>query len=95
MYSALTIAHTLAKSSQMEDFLTQYVLGSYKRTYTSKILTNERFPHPVRFYVLGSFKCTYTIVKSSQMENFLTQYDSMYSALTNAHTLAKSSQMDD
>ena len=33
--------------------------------------------------------------KSSQMDDFLTQYDSVYSALTNAYTLAKSSQMDD
>ena len=31
----------------MEDFLTHTILCIRKCTYTSKILTDEKFPHPV------------------------------------------------
>ena len=89
---ALTSAHTV----KWKIFLFStwfYASSSFKHTHAGKILTNGKFPHPVRFYASSSYKCTYMLEKFSQMENFLTQYDFMPPALTSAHTIETSSKM--
>ena len=45
MILCLTNAHTLEKSSQMKNFLTQYDFMPPALTNARKILTNGKFPH--------------------------------------------------
>ena len=89
MPPALTNAHTLEKSSQMENFFTRYdsMPPALTNTHTRKILTNGKFPHPCMQYDSMPPALTNAIEKSSKMEYFLTQHDSMPPALTDTHTL--------
>ena len=73
MPPALTSAHTLEKSSQMENFLTQYdslhpalQMHIYTPSQMENVLTQHDSMPP-------ALTDTHTLEKFSQMENFLAQ----------------------
>ena len=78
MPPALTNAHALEKSSQIENFLTQHNSSPCLQLLQTHTHHDSMPP---------ALTNAHTLEKSSQMKNFLTQYDSMPPALTNARKI--------